>query len=89
MSIHGNVITALTGLLLLSSCFHKDVRTDNIASSIIYQGEKGDYIICKEVIFQATSKSSKGGFTQISGYNEYRISSYDMQTGKLLLELNI
>jgi len=92
VSIPFKVIAVLLGLSFLSSCFHKDVltdRPDNVISSMIYQGEEGNYVICKEAIFQANSKSSKGGFTQISGYNEYRISSYDIQTGKLSARVNM
>src|SRR5687768_6008398 len=73
-------------LLLFSSCFHKDVmndRADDVEESFIYKGKDGTYIITKEEIFQATSKKSSGGFTQISGYAEYRISSYDLETGNL------
>lgn len=64
-------------------------RADDINSSLIYQGKDGNYIINKESVFQATSKSSGGGFTRISGYNDYRISVYDLATGKLATRLNM
>src|ERR1700720_727634 len=85
-------VAALLSLVLLTSCMHKDVmtdRADDISSSIIYQGKEGNYIINKEVIFQASSKSSGRGFTKISGHNDYRISSYDLATGKLVARVNM
>jgi hypothetical protein len=58
-------------------------RADEIVSTFLYDGKEGRYVICKEAVFQTTSKSSEGGSTSISGYNEYRISSYEVATGKL------
>jgi hypothetical protein len=37
----------------------------------------------KEVVFQATSKSSKQGIRTTTGYNEYRLTSYNLETGKI------
>ncbi len=71
----------------LSSCFHKDVMNDaadDVSQSFIYTGKNGSYIITQELIFQATSKSSGGGMTRISGYNECRLTSYDLATGAML-----
>jgi hypothetical protein len=71
----------------LSSCFHKDVMNDpadDVSQSFIYAGKNGTYIITQELIFQATSKSSGGGMTRISGYNECRLTSYDLETGAML-----
>jgi outer membrane protein assembly factor BamB len=79
-------------LLLTSSCFHKNVmtdRADDIDSPIIYHGKEGDFLICRETIFQATSKSSRNGVTNISGHNDYRISSYDLETGKLSARIKL
>jgi len=84
--------TTLSIALFFTSCFHKDVmtdRADDIISSLIYKGKEGNFIICKEAVFQATSKSSNGGFTRISGRNDYRISSYDLATGKLSARINM
>jgi hypothetical protein len=64
-------------------------RADNILSTFVYQGKEGNCIICKEAVFQATSKSSGQGFTRISGHNDYRISSYDLATGKLNSRINM
>jgi hypothetical protein len=72
---------------LLTSCFHKDVMNDaadDVAQSFIYTGKNGSYVITQELIFQATSKSSGGGMTRISGYNECRLTSYDLATGAML-----
>lgn len=54
---------------------------DDVATAFIYSGPEGKSIITKEQIFQAQSKKSGGGVTHISGYAEYRISSYDLATG--------
>lgn len=71
-------------LLLLGSCFHKNVatdRADDVKTAFIYKGSEGAFIITNESVFQATSKESSGGMTTISGYAEYRITSYDLSTG--------
>ncbi|MGL5892320.1 MAG: hypothetical protein ACRC3B_20675, partial [Bacteroidia bacterium] len=76
----------------LQSCFHKDVmtdRADDIMCSFIYSDKSGAVIINREEIFQATSKSSGGGMTRISGYAEYRLSAYDLATGKLLARVEL
>jgi hypothetical protein len=70
--------------VLSVGCFHKDVETDradDIAGNLIYSGPEGNFVLSKEEIFQANSKSSEGGVTHISGYTEYRLSSYDIATG--------
>jgi hypothetical protein len=82
----------LTAYCSLSSCFHKDVmndRADNVSQSFIYSGKDASYIITQELIFQATSKSSGGGMTTISGYNEARLTSYDLSTGAMLGRVEI
>jgi hypothetical protein len=79
-------------ILLFSSCFHKDVmtdRADDVTSAFIYNGPEGKTIITKEQIFQAQSKKSGGGVTQISGYAEYRISAYDLVTGNQTGRVNL
>jgi hypothetical protein len=77
--------TILLLLLLFSGCYHKDIdtgRADDIVGNLIYSGKEGDFIISKEEIFQANSKSTENGVTHISGYTEYRLSSYDLATGE-------
>jgi hypothetical protein len=79
-------------LFALSSCFHKDVMNDpadDVSQSFIYSGKNGAYIITQELIFQATSKSSGGGISRISGYNECRLTSYDLATGAMLGRVEI
>jgi hypothetical protein len=76
----------------LQSCFHKDVmsdRADDIMCTLLYTDKSGTVIINREEIFQATSKSSGGGMTRISGYAEYRLSAYDFATGKLLARVEL
>ena len=76
----------------LSSCFHKDVMNDaadDVSQTFVYEGKSGSYIITQELIFQATSKSSGGGMTRISGYNECRLTSYDLATGAMLGRVEI
>ncbi len=73
-------------ILLFTGCFHKDLmtdRADDIVANLLYQGPEGNLIISKELIFQANSKSSGGGVTEISGYSEFRLSSYKIATGEL------
>lgn len=75
-----------------TSCFHKDVMNDpadDIAETLLYTGKEGNIIINHEIIFQATSKSSGGGMTRISGYNETRLTSYDLETGAVLARIEL
>jgi hypothetical protein len=90
MTAPRNLGWAVLGLslyaLVAAGCFHKDVMTDtadDVVSNLLYQGPEGNLIISKEEIFQANSKSSGGGVTHISGYAEYRLSSYRVATGEL------
>jgi hypothetical protein len=59
-------------------------RADDVSQSFIYTGKGGPCIITQELIFQATSKESGGGVTHVSGYNECRLTSYDLSTGAML-----
>jgi hypothetical protein len=94
--IHLTMLFRLTLLVLLTamlgSCFHKDVmndRADDIHCVLLYNDNSSARIIMREKIFQATSKSSGGGMTRISGYAEYRLSAYDVATGKLLARVEL
>lgn len=62
---------------------------DNVEQSFIYTGDEGTFIITKEEIFQATSKESGGGVTHISGYAEYRLTSYDINTGEQISRIEM
>lgn len=58
-------------------------RADDIEESVVSDHEGVPYLVLKEEIFQATSKSDQGGFRRITGYAEYRLTSYDMNTGQM------
>lgn len=65
----------------------KDLKTDvadNIKEFIISESNGEYFLISKEEIFQATSKSDNNGIRHITGYTEYRISSYDLNSGNLI-----
>ncbi len=64
-------------------------RADDIMCTLLYTDKSGTVIINREEIFQATSKSTGGGMTRISGYSEYRLSAYDLATGKLLARVEL
>jgi hypothetical protein len=90
------MFSRLTLFLLLAvalgSCFHKDVmndRADDVKCVLLYSDNSGARIITREEIFQATSKSSGRGVTHISGYSEYRLSAYDVATGKMLARVEL
>lgn len=79
-------------VLLLASCFHKNVmsdKADDVVYSTVYEGKEGKFIITEEEIFQATSKKSGGGMTSISGYSEYRLTTYDLATGNLVKRVEL
>lgn len=71
----------------LSGCMYKSVtegNADDIHKACIYDFRGVQYLVCLESVFQATSKKSGQGFTQISGFNDMRISVYDMTDGSLI-----
>lgn len=79
-------------LLLLNSCMHKDVMSDpadDVAETILYSGKEGTFIITLETIFQATSKSSGGGISHTSGYEESRLTVYDFGTGAIVSRVEL
>lgn len=59
-------------------------RADDIKEVIVSKNDAGEFLVIKEEVFQALSKSDQGGFRRISGYTENRISSYDINTGALV-----
>ncbi len=59
-------------------------RADDIKEVVVSKNESGVFLVIKEEIFQALSKSDQGGFRRITGYTEDRISSYDINTGALV-----
>ncbi|HMS65048.1 MAG TPA: hypothetical protein PKD83_07315 [Ignavibacteria bacterium] len=62
----------------------KTDTADDIKEFIISESKGEYFLISKEEIFQATSKSDNNGIRQITGYTEYRISSYDVNSGNLI-----
>lgn len=64
-------------------------RADDIVDVFICTSPSGDVIIVKESIFQATSKKFGGGITQISGYNEFRLSAYNIESGALAARVEL
>lgn len=62
---------------------------DDVKEVLISGSGSKAYLITKEEIFQATSKSDNGGIRQITGYDEYRISSYDLANGKLSKRISL
>ncbi len=81
-------IISIIGMgIFLNSCFHKNVKkcnADDVESAYVYELKDTSYLINYESVFQAKSKSTSGGTTRISGYNEMRISVYNINTGKLV-----
>lgn len=59
-------------------------RADDIKEVIVSKDNDETFLVIKEEVFQAVSKSDEGGFRRISGYTEDRISSYDINTGSLV-----
>ncbi len=73
--------------LLLSGCFYKSVmngEADDILKAAVYHSDGGDYLVMLEAVFQATSKEGGRGMTTITGYNELRISVYNLADGSLV-----
>jgi len=87
-----NLLLLSSLLLFLSACMHKSVMegvTDDVVKSYIYNFKDDSYLITIEKVFQATSKKSNGGFTSISGYNDLRITTYDLFSGKRICRKKI
>jgi hypothetical protein len=88
------ILSALLIPAFICSCnpMKKNVMSDNsddVAEAVISVTGEGSFLTVKEEIFQAVSKSDDRGFRRISGYAEYRISSYDINTGKLLKRIEL
>lgn len=84
------VIAAVS--ILSCNFMKKDVMNDiaDDVQEVIISGVNSEhFVISKEEIFQATSKSDKGGIRQITGYSEYRISSYELNTGMLSARIEL
>lgn len=80
------ILTIVSVTFLSCGLMKKNVMediADDVKDAVISEKDGEYFVVSKEEIFQATSKSDNGGIRQISGYDEYRISSYDLNTGKL------
>lgn len=79
-------------LIALSGCFKKDVMVDtadDVEEAVIMYVNGEKYLVVKEEIFQATSKESGRGITRTTGYTEYRLSSYNLNTGELVKRIEL
>ncbi len=79
-------------LITLSGCFHKNVMkddADNVTEVIMTSTPEGDVLVMTEEIFQATSKQSKGGLRQTTGFTEYRLTSYNVATGNIINRIEL
>ena len=59
-------------------------KADNISEFLIAESDGEYFLISKEEIFQATSKSDNNGIRQITGFTEYRLSAYDLNSAQLI-----
>ncbi|MCX6557308.1 MAG: hypothetical protein NTW95_07775 [Candidatus Aminicenantes bacterium] len=83
-------VALLSGTLIMSGCFHKDMakcEADDIVKAAVYSGPQGYILIAHESIFQAIGKRSGRGFTSIYGYAETRLSAYGLENGQLLARI--
>ncbi len=90
--LQSGLLAVFVTCLLLPSCMHKDVMSDpadDVKETIVYSGKEGSFIITQETIFQATSKSSGSGISHTSGYNESRLTTYDISTGAILSRVEL
>lgn len=92
MKVNLYFLIVFSFLVTLSGCFHKNVMkddADNVAEVVMISTPEGDVLVMNEEIYQATSKSSKGGFRQTSGYSEFRLTSYDVETGNIINRIEL
>lgn len=88
----GAIISFVLLFLIISGCFKKDVMVDtadDVEEAVIMDVNGEKYLVVKEEIFQATSKESGRGITRTTGYVEYRISTYDFNTGNLVKRIDL
>src|SRR4029078_4211195 len=67
---------------LLKKNVMKDIA-DDVNEVVMSQSGGENFLVVKQEIFQATSKSDNSDIRQITGYVEYRITSYDLNTGQI------
>lgn len=81
------ILTALAG----TSCFYKSVMTgeaDEINQARIYNFNEKNYLVTMEYVFQAVYKEGGRGINITSGYNDQRISVYNLEDGSLKARKN-
>ena len=81
-------LTVIQGCFFFKKDLMKD-DADDVEEMVIVSSGGQDYLVSKEEIFQATSKSSKGGMRMTTGYTENRLSSYNIQTGELVKRIEL
>lgn len=64
-------------------------EADNVSKAFVFSANNQACLAIYEIVFQATSKSSEGGINYVSGYNESRISVYQVNDGKMLARKKI
>jgi hypothetical protein len=88
----GTVCLFISIFLVFSGCFKKDVMVDtadDVEEAVIMDVNGEKFLVVKEEIFQATSKESGRGITRTTGYTEYRLSSYNLNTGELVKRIEL
>ncbi len=86
------LLLLLISALMLTGCFKKNVMdddADDVEEVVIANVGGENILVSKESIFQATSKSSKQGIRTTTGYAEYRLSSYNLNTGELIKRIEL
>jgi hypothetical protein len=92
-----SLLYILVIVVLLNCCtgcffFKKDVMNDtadDVEEAIIASSGGEKFLVMKEEIYQATSKSSKQGIRTTTGYTEYRLSGYNLNTGELVKRIEL
>jgi hypothetical protein len=78
--------------VISAGCFKKDVMVDtadDVEEVLIMDAGGEKVLVTREEIFQATSKESGRGITRTSGYTEYRLNSYNLNTGELIARIDL
>ncbi|HAY34883.1 MAG TPA: hypothetical protein DCY06_12195 [Bacteroidetes bacterium] len=89
-----NFVSTSIIVFLFSSCnpMKKNVMNDNcddVEETVISESNGRFALITREEIFQATSKSNDRGIRKITGWTEYRLTSYDINTGEVIKRIGL
>lgn len=85
-------ITVIFTFVISYGCFKKDVMVDtadDVEEVLIMDAGGEKVLVTREEIYQATSKESGRGITRTTGYTEYRLSSYNLNTGELIKRVDL